>query len=215
MDVASPPARRLVLPRWLNGRLAAGLLLVLVSTLLGAKVVAASDDRQPVWAARHDFPAGYQIRPSDLTAVRVRLGSAAAHYVAATAAVPSGYVLRRPVRAGELVPGDALAAPTAVDPARRVVAVAVKAGHWPQDLTAGDLVDVYATSRADGATPAPASLVLAAVPVQRVPGSDRSVFAGGDSGVAVELSVAAADVAALIGAVEASDIDLVRESGSP
>ena len=211
MDLASPPAKRLELPRWLNGRLAAGVLLVLVSALLGAKLVAASDAREPVWAAKHDFPAGYQVRAGDLTAVRVRLGPAADRYVSAAGPVPTGYVLRRAVHAGELVPGDALAGPSAVDPARRVVAVPVKPGHWPHDLAAGDLVDVYATKRQSGEGAAvPAALVLTAVPVQRVPSGDRGVFGGGDTGAAVELSVATTEVAALVGAVESSEIDLVR-----
>ena len=211
MDVVSPAANRLAPPRWLNGRLVAGVVLVLLSALLGAKVLAGADTRELVWAAKRDLPVGYQLTASDVAAVRVRLGATGGHYLAAVGPAPAGYVLRRAVTAGELVPGEALAAPGAADPDRRVVAVPVRPGHWPHELAPGDVVDVYATTRAAGsATPAPAVLVLRAVPVQRVPSGDRAVFGSGGSGAAVELSVPAADVVALVTAVQSGDVDLVR-----
>jgi len=120
-------------------------------------------------------------------------------------------VLGRAVVAGELLPRTALVAAQRADPIRRVVAVPVRPGHWPHDLAAGDVVDVYATPKDDvRAAPAAARLVLAGVPVQSTPRGDGGVFASGDSGSAVELSVPATAVAGLVLSIETSEIDVVR-----
>src|SRR3954452_22866223 len=48
---AGPTPRRVRPPRWLDLRLVLGVLLVLGSVLLGARVVTAADATVPVWAA--------------------------------------------------------------------------------------------------------------------------------------------------------------------
>src|SRR3954469_23985996 len=63
--LASPPARRVNRPRWFDLRLLTGVLLVLVSVIIGARVVAASDSSEPVWAAAHDLAAGTQLTATD------------------------------------------------------------------------------------------------------------------------------------------------------
>jgi hypothetical protein len=214
VEARSPRANRLALPRWLNVRLGAGLLLVLLSTLLGAKVVAAADTSETVWAARRDMPPGYRIAPGDVSAVSVRLGSTSARYVAAAGPLPDGYVLARPVVAGELLPRTALVPARRADPARRIVAVPVRLGHWPRDLAAGDLVDLYATPKPDaGATgPPTAKLVMSGVPVQSPPQTGGGVFSSSDGASAVELDVPVSEVAGLVLSLETSDIDVVRAS---
>ena len=211
MEVTSPPAKRLAAPRWLNPRLGVGLLLVALSTLLGARVVAAADDSQLVWSARRDMPAGYQLTGADLAAVRVRLGASLSHYLSASGSAPAGYVLERPVVSGELVPGEALAPPGQARPQRRIVAIPVRPGHWPHDLDAGDLVDVYATPSENSARASPAAsrLVVRGVPVQSTPHADGGVLGGGDAAAAVEVSVPLDQVSALVASVESSDMDIV------
>lgn len=213
LDVASPPARRLALPRWLNLRLGVGVVLVLVSTVVGARLVGSADRTQPVWVARHALPVGYQVSRDDFAVADVRLGRAAPDYLSAAAPAPHGYLVQRPVAAGELVPAGALGAPGRVDEHRQTVAVPVDGGHYPRDLGVGDLVDVYVTSKSsDGAAGSLVTTrVLSAVPVERVPGGGGGVFAGpASTGAAVELSVASADTAALVGALETGHVDLVR-----
>jgi hypothetical protein len=212
VDVPSPAAKRLALPRWLNVRLGVGVLLVLLSTLLGARALAGTDRGQLVWAANRALPAGYALTARDVAPVRVRLGSASARYVAALGPAPTGYLLDRAVAAGELVPRAALMAAADASPQRRVVAVPVESGHWPHGLGPGDLVDVYATARSSGgAATGQAVLVLAAVPVQSVPSDDAGIFGrAGATTSAVELSTPSSDVPALVAAVESSSIDLVR-----
>src|SRR5207248_9589309 len=123
--------------------------------VVGAKVCSSADSASSVWPAARDLPAGSRLQSADLTAVRVRLGDGS-RYVAAGGAAPAGYVLTRPVGAGELLPSKAFVDPTkANDPAlaRREVTVPVRQDHWPTDLHSSELVDVYATAKTDGAVP--------------------------------------------------------------
>ena len=69
---AGPAPRRVRPPRWLDLRLLLGILLVLGSVLLGARVVGAADATVPVWAAAGDLAAGTELDADDLVAVDVR-----------------------------------------------------------------------------------------------------------------------------------------------
>jgi hypothetical protein len=205
-ELASPPATRLSLPRWLDARLVLGVLLVLLSVVGGARLFASAERLTGVYAAAHDLTPGERITPADLTVARVRIDGDADRYVAA-GAMPVGYVVTRLVGAGELVPAGALAG-SPVKPTR-LVTVPVQSGHLPSDLGHGDLVDVYLTPKvaAGDAVPAP-TLVLSGVTVDSRDGGSRTF--GSESSVAVALSVPAARVPALVHAVEGGIIDLVR-----
>src|SRR3954467_2461419 len=74
---AGPVARRVRPPRWLDLRLAPGVLLVLGSVLVGARVVSAADATVPVWSATGDLAAGTVLSADDLAAVPGRLGARA------------------------------------------------------------------------------------------------------------------------------------------
>ena len=75
------PARQLARPSWTDTRLLLGVLLVLGSVVLGARVVTSAQRTQPVWAASRDLPAGTVLRADDLKAADVRLGVEAPHYL--------------------------------------------------------------------------------------------------------------------------------------
>src|SRR3954471_7193921 len=105
-----PVPRRVRPPRWLDLRLVLGVLLVLGSVLLGARVVFAADATVPVWAAAGDLAAGTVLTADDLVAVDVRLDDAADAYLATTA-TPGGRTLSRAVSAGELLPRSTLIEP--------------------------------------------------------------------------------------------------------
>ena len=210
---ASPPARRLAAPRWLDTRLVLGVLLVLVSVVVGARVLASADDAAPVWALSRDLAAGSTITAGDLERSRVRLLDDDGRYVPAPggSAPPVGYVLERAVGAGELLPRAALRPPGEV--ARlRDVAVPVEEGHLPADLRAGQLVDVYVTAgegpgpTAPAAAAGPTGLVLRAVPVAARPGDDGR----GAGAEQVVLSVPEGEAQALVAALRAGAVDLVR-----
>src|SRR3954454_3280128 len=185
-----PTPRRVRPPQWLDLRLVLGLLLVLGSVLLGARVVSAADATVPVWAAAGDLAAGTVLTADDLVAVDVRLDDAASGYLSTTTR-PAGRTLSRAVSAGELLPRATLVEPDdLVQPA-----LPVQAGYVPPSLQRGQLVDVYAVvapavagaAVADGSdTP-----VITSAPVQAISGRALGVLSRVTTTMQVVVSVAA------------------------
>lgn len=210
----SPAAARLGSPRWLDGRLVLGVLLVLVSVLVGAKVLAGADSSQQVWVATRDLAPGTVLADGDLRTGKVRLFGTSSHYVAGRK--PVGYVVQRTVSADELLPVGAIVDPGTVT-ARREITVPVPSGHLPPDLARGEQVDVYvtpddktarrttATSGVDAFAP---RLVLRAVTVARVVRAGGLGASGQDQPVV--LSVDAAQVLTVVQALAEGRVDLVR-----
>jgi SAF domain len=204
-----PTPRRVRPPRWLDLRLVLGVLLVLGSVLIGARVVAAADATVPVWAASADLAAGTVLSADDLVRVEVRLDDAADGYLAASTH-PQGRTLARPVHRGELVPRSALDRP----PALVQLALPVQAGFVPPGLDRGRLVDVYAvasstsvsstasasTSRSPGTVP-PVTPVLQSVPVQGVSGRSEGVLSTPTTTVQVVVSLPADRVTDVLSAI--------------
>ncbi|RYV50174.1 hypothetical protein EUA98_15010 [Pengzhenrongella frigida] len=147
-EPVSPVAVRLRRPTWRDPRLLAGVVMVAAAVALGAWVVSAAEANTPVYVARGTLTPGETVSGADLVVGRVRLGSAeAGHYLAATAAPPSGLVVLRTVAAGELVPLSALGEAAALDvrPVPVVVADAPSAG-----VVEGAQVDLWVTPELDG-----------------------------------------------------------------
>ena len=210
-EAASPRARRLATPRWLDARLVIGVLLVLFAVVAGARVFASADHYSRVYIARHDLVPGERLTADDVAVGEVRLTSQAHLYIAA-GSPPVGYVVARYVGAHELVPVAALTAGQAAADTR-LVTVPVAAGHLPPTLGRGSLVDVYVTPKTGAGAVAPApTLVLAAAAVQSREGGSRTF--GGESTLSVVLSVPAARVADVVHAVESGTIDLVAVPSS-
>jgi hypothetical protein len=152
---ASPPATRHVQRPWRDPRLVVGVLLVALSVVLGARLLAGADDSVAVWAARTGLRAGQPVGAADL--VRRQVGftdrSDADRYLSADRPVPAGTTLARDVGPGELLPRAALAGASA--PAATEVPVAVDADAVPATVRAGSVVDVWVAPRADGSATAP------------------------------------------------------------
>ena len=221
---ASPRGSRLPTPGWLDGRLVLGVLLVLVSVVVGARVLSTADRSTLVWAAATDLTAGSQLARADLEPVRVRLFESSARYLAADGEPPVGYVLEQGVGAGELLPQDALRRPgTDVD--FRLVTVPVEAGHYPPSLRDQARVDLWVTPGLDpaagdgaGAAPAPpgapalalrgAQQVLSSVVVADAP--EREDLAVGGSAVPVVLQVRPDQVDEVVSAMGLGRLDVVR-----
>jgi hypothetical protein len=224
---ASPAASRLTAPGWLDGRLVLGVLLVLVSVVVGARVLATADRSQLVWATTGDLAVGSQLTAADLEPVRVRLFDSAGHYLDASTPPPVGYTVRRALGRGELLPDDALVLPE--DGAYRLVTVPLEAGHVPPDLADEQEVDVWLTparSPAAAAAPEPspsagpaagsaqldlrggASQVLLRVSVASAPPADA--FRSGSTTSPVVLRVRKVDVEQLLSAMSLGRLDLVQ-----
>lgn len=143
-DLPEPRAARLRRPSWRDTRLLVGLVIVLASVALGARVVAALDDSVPVLAAARTLPAGTVLATQDLRVVRVRLAEAAPAYVSAAGPPAAGSVLLRSVSQGELLPAAAVGPPQSLT--LRPVAVPVTA-PLPEGLRVGAAVDVWSSAR--------------------------------------------------------------------
>jgi hypothetical protein len=189
--------------------------LVLGSVAIGTRVVAAADDTQAVWAVTADLSAGVRLTDQQLHPVKVHLaGNLPARYLDARTAHPAGYVLTRPVRAGELLPAGAVASPGAIGDNRRFVTLPVQRYHLPEDLQAGEIVDVYVTPKQDGTGAEPESrLVASAVTVSAVSKAGRNGFDIGGGDIGVELSIAGDGAHSLVTAAQSGPIDLVRVGG--
>lgn len=225
----SPRASRLASPGWLDGRLVLGVLLVLVSVVVGARVLSAADRSTLVYAVNKDLTAGSVLGADDLRPVRVRLFDNAGQYVAVDGATPNGYVVRRGIGAGELLPREALSVPER-DVDFREVTVPVEVGHLPPGLSGRAQVDIWVTPEArdsagragagpgaagEGAAPTGndlelrgAQLVLQGVTVLNVD-ADGGSFSGSTS-IPVVLQVRPTEVAALVSAMSLGRIDIVR-----
>jgi hypothetical protein len=224
---ASPRASRLATPGWLDGRLVLGVLLVLVSVVVGARVLSSADRSTLVWAASKDLTAGTLLAEGDLEPVRVRLFESATRYVGAGGQPPVGYVVSRGLGAGELLPEGALAEPEG-GAGLRLVTVPVEAGHYPPTLRDDQRVDLWVTpapptdptAPVDPAAPAAAAgpaeplvlrgaqQVLSQVVVASGPVRDDLAAAGGT--VPIVLQVRPEDVDEVVSAMGLGRLDLVR-----
>jgi hypothetical protein len=168
------PAVRLKAPSWRDGRLIVGILIVLSSVILGARVVAAAGRTVPVFAAVTDLPSGRQLTREDLRVVSVHLGTGVAPYLTARREVPPGSVLTRAVGAGELLPSGVVGPASAIT--RRPLAIPVQA-PGPDGLRPGAGVDVWSSAKETG-TGAPGY----APPVRIAQGAEvYAATKGGDS----------------------------------
>ena len=197
---AAPVPRRVRPPRWLDLRLVLGVLLVLGSVLLGARVVGAADATVPVWAARADLAAGTVLTADDLAVVDVRLADAAGGYLSASVG-PEGRTLGRAVGEGELLPRAALEATSDLVQ----VALPVQAGWVPPGLRRGQLVDVYAVADpaagAVGTADGSVNLVVGNAALQAVSGATDGVLSTPTTTVQVVVSVPREEAAAVLAAI--------------
>lgn len=144
MSDALPATRapRLRAPTWRDPRLVVGVLLVLLSVVVGGRVLATSDRTVPVWATATTLAAGDAVSQDALTVVDVRLEGAVADYLPATGAPPAGVVALRTLAPGELVPASAVG--PASDLRLKPVGVPYD-GVLPSGLLKGAQVDVWVT----------------------------------------------------------------------
>jgi hypothetical protein len=198
-DMPSPVASRLALPRWLDVRLVIGMLLVLVSVVVGARIIAAADDTVPVLAATADLVPGQPLTAELVETRNVLIDQGLDRYF--TGAVGDGHVVVRPVSRGELLPRTAVSPVTEIE-AVRYVTLPVQPGEVPAGLSAGSLVDVWVPA-ADG--DGPAQLLLEGVTV-----TASSAEVGGLGSTSGQVQVTLAVVADDLDAVTAELVAAAR-----
>lgn len=196
---SSPPARRASRAWWRDGRVLAGIALIIVSMLVGARLLAGGDDTVTAWQATRDLAPGAVVSADDVVAVSIPAALSSAY--AGGSGLPTS-PLDRPLLAGEVLPAPV--EDSVVD--ARWVTVPVEPLHAPVDLAPGERVDVWATAGTDlGSVPVP-ELVLEGVLVSEV--AVDGVGLGGEYGVVLEIDPR--DAAAVLAAARGGGIDLVR-----
>jgi hypothetical protein len=210
---AAAQVSRLKPPSWLDGRLVAGVVLVLISVAVGAKLVASSDRYDEMWAASHDIAAGSVLTRTDLHEVKVKFHDPSAHstvdgaeqgYFAAAGPTVVGQTSSQALFAGQLIPVGAIRA--TVPDATRLVTLPVARLHMPKAAVHGMQVDLYVTVKNSNGESAP-ELVLANVTIADTITDSSGLGDSGGSGVV--LMVPVADVNAVVAAAEAGSVDLV------
>lgn len=188
--VTSPAPRRVRTPRWLDLRLAAGVVLVLASVLLGATLINRANRAQGMWSAARDLAPGTVLRADDLSRIQVRLPNGTGRYFPAATTIV-GQAVTRQVSAGELVPRSAL---TAAD-AATTVTVPLTSANAPR-VQRGQRIQLWVSTKTCAAVP-----VLADVTVQDVQAAGTAAFASGTTqGVVIRVpSVLAARVVTALG----------------
>src|SRR5690348_16850056 len=104
----SPAPRRVATPSWLDLRLVLGVLLVLASVLVGARIVSSARETYARVAVRHDLAVGTVLGADDLELQQVQLPDAGRNVYLSAVRDALGKKLNRPLAAGELVPASAL-----------------------------------------------------------------------------------------------------------
>ncbi len=153
-----------------------GLLIVAVSVVAGARLLAAADDTVAVWAVAADAGPGAALTESDLVVHRVRFAEPddLAGYYRVDDTLPGELRLVRGVGAGELLPRGAVGATD--QPSDTVeLPVAVESDQVPRAVHSGSVVDVYLVgdpARGEETTDQPGTPVLQEATVVDAPDSD-------------------------------------------
>lgn len=215
-DSTTPRAARLTAPSWRNSRIVVGVLLVLLSTLAGARAVAATDDSTPMYAAADTLVPGQPITSAQLVRVDVRLGDVSNRYVTADRPIAADAVATREVRGGELLlktsvghQSESALKPVMLPVERDIAGV----------LVTGSVVDVWVntkTNTSGGEAFGTPVKVLGSAPVSRAADTESSRFAGGRTTTGVQVMVPADQIEKLIAAVDqGARVTLVPVLGSP
>jgi hypothetical protein len=178
-------------PGWLNPRVIAGIVLVLVATVAGAVVIGQAEHSARVWAMTRALTPGIVLRADDLQAVTARVPGGSARYLpAGDKSKLVGLTVNRALSAHELLPTSALSrtAPGTT------VSVPLPSGGGPH-VSRGQRVRLWVS------TPrCPAVVVLADVAVQDVADSGGGTFGTG-AGQTVVLRVRADDASRVVQAL--------------
>lgn len=216
-----PPATRVVRPGWRDPRLWIGVLLVVGSVVLGARLLASADDTVAVWAVSSERGTGTPLTEEDLVVQRVRFSDTDAfeRYFPADEALPDGLVLTRAVGAGELLARSAVGSEDR-DPVLQVP-LAVDPQRVPPDVATGSVVDVWIT---DGSAVADrpgapvkdreaAGPALSEVTVVAAPAFDDTFAVAGTRQIVVAVADArAADFEQLLGSLQDPVIRILQRS---
>ncbi|MGH3385657.1 MAG: hypothetical protein ACRDO1_13840 [Nocardioidaceae bacterium] len=208
--LGSPIARRLDQRRWKDPRLWVGIALVAASVLAGARLLSGADDTVGVWTTSRDLAAGAPLDGDALVVEQVHGdGDLVDRYLLAGEPPPAGAVAAHALGAGEILPRTAVTERGAG--AGLHLPVVVSAAGAPDDLGAGDVVDVWVVPPKDSSGAVdPATMVLDDV---RVVSASRDSGPLGESAtrqVLLGLPKADTDLGELLSSVAGGSVVLLR-----
>jgi hypothetical protein len=182
-----------------------GVLVVGLCAVLFAESMAQAGDRKPVLAVVVPVAAGQPLTAADLQVVRVSASGPVSLLPAADEASVLGRPAAGPMPAGTLLTSGDLG-PAAPAAGQDDLGVAVKAGQYPPDLTAGQTVDVLSTP-ASSSSSSPGSSSSPALPVGQAVVLNVSTSASSGTTV-VELELSQNDVPQVAAAAATGQIAL-------
>ncbi|UJH71407.1 flagellar biosynthesis protein FlgA [Ornithinimicrobium sp. INDO-MA30-4] len=137
-------ARRLQRPGWRDARLIIGVLLVVVSVVGGARLIAALDDGTAVYVAAEPLVPGQEVTAADLDVVDIRFAQDADLYLSAAGEIEPGTYALRGVPTGELIPAAALGGASQVE--SKAVTVSIDPAT-ASSIHVGSVVDLWVSRR--------------------------------------------------------------------
>ncbi len=191
VSAPSPTPRRVTAPSWLDLRLVLGVVLVLASVLVGAKIVSGANHTYRLLAVTRNLAAGTLLNRTDVTTVRVQVPDHGRGIYLSGADGVAGKQLNRPLARGELLPSAALGRP----PALTTLTVPLTDDAAPA-LARGQRVEIWLATKDCSAS----VVLLGDVTVQGVRASTGSSFSssgGQNVVVSVPPALAGRVVAAL------------------
>lgn len=191
VSAPSPTPRRVNAPSWLDLRLVLGVVLVLGSVLLGAKIVSGANHTDRMLAVTRDLAGGTVLSDADVTTVRAHLPNHGDGVYLSSDANVVGKQLNRSLTSGELLPASALGAAAALTTV--TVPFAIDAAP---SLSPGQRVEIWISSKTCAS-----AVLLADVTVQDVHASAGGSFAAG-GGQNVVITVAPALAGRVIAALD-------------
>ncbi|VVJ22720.1 Uncharacterised protein [Amycolatopsis camponoti] len=174
--------------------LVAGLLLVVFCTGGTVWWTTSTQDRTPTLAVARPVTVGHVLTSADLRIVDVAAAPGLALVPAEDAATVLGRPMATALGPGALLTPDAVGAARLPAPGRAIVAVGVKPGQFPPNLTAGDPISVIVTAAATQPTATVVAPVVGATWRATVVGVAP---AGMDQTTVVSLDLTATDAVAL------------------
>lgn len=201
-ELPAPTASRLRKPSWRDGRLLVGVLLVLLSAMVGSLALARADDRVPVYAAKGPLLPGEALTADRVGRVDVQLGDATASYLSAASGLPQDRYVLREVRQGELVPMSAVGGQDQVSVQPLTLMVDATSASA---LVVGSVVDVYVNPPVKGSSTGDfhgPELALRAVSVSRLPRSSTGIGSVTTATQAVQVMAPGVQVKELIAQVD-------------
>jgi hypothetical protein len=182
--------------------------LLVISLLAAIAITGKANQSVTVWAASSEIMPGDEISNSNIRAVKVFLPESINEYMSSRNVIHNGISNRR-IASGELIPRRAVSVSFAGE-ATRSVPLRIARNDLPNDLTSGQVVDIYYLPQANlnSTKAARTELISEAVLVESI--DQKSKDMGGEIGIV--LKIPEFEVMKLLAALNNSRVVVVRSA---